>query len=64
MQKKKRRQLDQYLQTWNNNTEASSKGKKYMIFKVLNLEQYFIKLPDKIWTNLLNFRIINIISYP
>ena len=50
MQKKKRRQLDQYLQTWNNNTEASSKGKKYMIFKVLNLEQYFIKLIT--WQNM------------
>ena len=41
--------LDQYLQTWNNSIKASSKGKTCMILKlVLKLEQYFIKLPEKI----------------
>ena len=43
----KRGQPGQYLQTWNNDIEASSKGKTDMILKqVLNLEHYFIKLPE------------------
>ena len=55
----KRRQFDQYLQTWNNNIEASFAGKTWFLKQVLNLEQYFIKLPEKIMTNFLKFRTCN-----
>ena len=56
----KQRQLDQYMQIWNSNIESASKGKTYIIFKqTLNLENYFIKLPEKMWTILLKFRTSN-----
>ena len=60
IEKIKLRQHDQYIQNWNSDTDKSSKGNVYKIFKEnLNLEQYFNILPEHIWTNLIKFRTAN-----
>ena len=56
----KQRQFDQYLQTWSNSSNFSSKGKSYQLFKEhLIFENYINIIPENLWTVLLKFRTSN-----
>ena len=51
---------NQFCQKWNSDLNNSSKGRNYGIFKEsINLEEYFLKPPPKLYTSLAKFRTAN-----
>ena len=52
--------LDQFLQNWNAQMHASSKGRNYGLFKTdINLEKYTINLNGSLFYSMIRFRTAN-----
>ena len=52
--------IDQFLQNWRSSLTTSSKGKNFNLFKdSINLERYFLILPNNLYINMVRFRTAN-----